>query len=172
MTPASLFLDAIIDNCTTIFGDLGIEVTLTDDPLIPTSIAVIGFSSGNITGSVGIACSDQLLTDSLSATFGGSPPPETSRRDWLGELCNQFLGAIKRAVSDYGVDVNMATPTIVDGKELSVDLSRDCAGSRTLQTSGGDKVMGFFDLQHEEGLELVYAPPEEDGLEDGMSLFF
>jgi hypothetical protein len=153
-----------------LFSGYGVDLTPSDGGAPDSGlVAVIGFTSSELRGSMALLLSDELVraTHTIHAH-----PTEAERRDWAGELANQLLGRVKNLLIAWGPVVSMSTPMVVAGHTLSL-------GGRFLSTrtscwssaAGGVQVT----LEMEGAPSLQLSAPLEDAPEveeEGACLLF
>jgi len=115
----SLF-DAVISGaCLALFEAVGA-------PLEPVDVAVgsrddvgasIGFTGPSLRGALVLISTRHLIQSVLPEAVRGDSAAQVA--DWTGELANQLLGRIKNKLLNYGVSVDMSTPTVIFGLELA-----------------------------------------------------
>jgi CheY-specific phosphatase CheX len=81
---------------------------------------IIGLTGEYITGSLGIRCKEEILSETHPNLAMGMPVEAADRVDWLGEIANQVLGRIKNYALEYGMSFSLAAPTVVKGEALEV----------------------------------------------------
>lgn len=97
------------------YGGKAVRVDTVDSGL--DIAALIGFGGAHISGNVSLATSKNG-----AAALRRLAPITESDRDWLMELSNQLLGALKRKLMARGEEVNVGIPTVVEGDRLAVRL--------------------------------------------------
>lgn len=92
---------------------------------------------GSVSGIIGLAGdkAEGLLVVSfdketilaIASAFYGEEYREINQEalDSAGELTNMICGGAKAILSDQGIDLNMATPTVVEGENISVSFNRE-----------------------------------------------
>lgn len=91
---------------------------------------IIGLAGDQITGSLALSCTQDLL-DKTHPNHGlGMPVGAEDLVDWLGEITNQLLGRLKNCTLDYGVSFSLSAPSVVKGITLEVQDQ----GKRQIQT--------------------------------------
>jgi chemotaxis protein CheX len=86
--------------------------------------------------------------------------------DWIGEIANQVVGGLKREVSRFGVNFQLATPTVVHGKDLSVGVQGKGKVFALLFESRGLQWKIYFSCEIAEGLD--FNTPKADAQVDSQ----
>jgi chemotaxis protein CheX len=86
--------------------------------------------------------------------------------DWVGEIANQIVGGLKREVSRYGGSFNLATPTVVHGKDLSVGSQSKGKVFALLFEAKGLQWKVYFSCEIAEGLS--FDKPRADASVDSQ----
>jgi len=173
MDPQEVICSAIRIHCSEMFEHYEVPLTETDGlDDDQEMIAVIGFSSENLKGALGLACAKEPLARSACSALGLAEVDDQILTDWLGELSNQLLGRLKRTMLDYSVEIYLATPIVLSGLKLSIAGNSPAARVSFTTDSGG--IWASVETRFPEGLKLVYSPPSEDDtmMDDGMAMFF
>jgi chemotaxis protein CheX len=94
------------------------ESVTTDD-----LTGLIGLAGSNVVGSVIISFSEkailQIVSNMLGETFETMTPDVS---DAVGEITNMIVGGAKRMLADKGFKFNLALPTIIKGKGVTLQL--------------------------------------------------
>ena len=84
---------------------------------------LIGLAGSNVVGSVIISFSEkailQIVSNMLGETFETMTPDVS---DAVGEITNMIVGGAKRMLADKGFKFNLALPTIIKGKGVTLQL--------------------------------------------------
>jgi CheY-specific phosphatase CheX len=110
--------DRVRDACVELFAGYDVAFTPTETPYtarVPDVAGIIGFSGGELRGSVLIAAPEATLL--ACSCLGGV---DVCTLDWVGEIANQLLGRIKSGLARYGVSIQLATPVAVRGVDLQI----------------------------------------------------
>jgi hypothetical protein len=109
-----------------LFASYGATLEMRDAAVgRPFDVAVvIGFASPQMVGRL-------ALGFDLDAVKAAMPPYISKWQDWAGELGNQLLGRVVNQLLRYGVQAQMATPTVIPMALLSSDgpAWSDCRAS-------------------------------------------
>lgn len=128
--PAKLIdlLNAAVLDC---FSSNGIQVKATPAPAAngttpaETFAASLGFSGALIQGALVVSADKAFLGGTHPQRDYGRPLTDDDLGDWIGEIANQVVGALKRSTTGYKVDFLLGTPTVMRGVELRVAASKD-----------------------------------------------
>jgi CheY-specific phosphatase CheX len=120
-------LDSVVESAAlALFESVGISLERADsvggraDDNIGASI---GFTNRKVRGALVLISTTDLVTASLPPEARGAPSDEQIS-DWMGELANQLLGRIKNKLLDFGIALEMSTPTVMWGLELASKATR------------------------------------------------
>ncbi len=111
-----------------LFAAYSLETELSDARRVfdGPNLGLMGFTAPNLKGSVTLVVPSEVSF----ATQAGSDP-----LDWTGELTNQYLGRLKNKLISYGVLLDLATPLVVSGLEVSLPgpeaSDSSCVGCNT-----------------------------------------
>ncbi|MEL6348077.1 MAG: chemotaxis protein CheX [Myxococcota bacterium] len=157
--------------CVELFDTYAVSLTpaSADGSLKLDTVAVIGYSSSQVRGSIGLAMSNDTLV--LCTTRAGLSAAD--RHDWLGELSNQLLGRLKNRLLGYDLNLHMATPMVLRGLRLEV-APQDGAEMLTspFQTDAGPLSV-WMDLIAQPNFTLVPSTnPEHTCQAEGELVFF
>jgi hypothetical protein len=166
-------LNQLIAQATTeLFADYSFPVTFVGrveaPPALPEIAGVISFFGTDITGTIALATSRQLIDAKAAAT-----PGVVSSTDWLAELTNQLLGRIKRLLAAQSATIYLGTPVAVSGRELEFSARGDRAAPTCnlfLAAQGG--ILVWSDVQYAEGFEFHSNTDGDDGADAGDTIFF
>ncbi len=89
----------------------------------PTAIAgVIGLASSKISGSVTLAFPEVVFLGTMSKMLGEEYTEITpDLQDGVAEILNIVFGQAKTALNEKGYGLDMAIPTIISGKGISLE---------------------------------------------------
>lgn len=82
--------------------------------------ASLGFTGDHIKGALVVVGDEDLLKDTNPQKDFGKPLTEADSADWIGEIANQIVGALKRHTLGYNVGFMLSTPTVVSGHSLDL----------------------------------------------------
>jgi CheY-specific phosphatase CheX len=135
--------------------------------------AFIGFTGAHMKGSLLLTTSRALVTASNPQTASGTILPEEDLRDWLGELSNQLVGRLKIKLLDYGVAIDLSTPTTLAGDMLRGGSAGPMSGRLSTFFCGDHVVEVFFNVKIADGVTLAYNPlPADEQSAEGDLMFF
>lgn len=86
--------------------------------------ASLGFSSNSMRGAVVLLASAAMLTATNPQHEIVKEFLEADHSDWIGELANQIVGALKRRTAGYKTNLMLSTPIVVRGSALSLCTGR------------------------------------------------
>ena len=163
--------DLVGDACLSLFRDYQIALQIVapiDQPELE-AVAIIGFTSAELRGALGLAASQPALRE--FAQKAGVQGDDLD--DWLGELANQLLGRLKNQLLRYRIELFMATPMTLRGLRLQIrSQETNHILSCHFRTQSGS-VCVWLDLRVQPGLELVPSEdPEHQCQDEGELLFF
>jgi len=85
--------------------------------------ALVGFG-GTVNGLVSLHASKELAQTIASQLLVKQDPTEEEIEDSLGELANILAGSIKPLLCSNSLDVRLATPSVVSGKQYVIHVAR------------------------------------------------
>ncbi|MDA8621328.1 chemotaxis protein CheX [Psychrosphaera sp.] len=89
---------------------------------------IIGMASPQTKGSLSVTFEESLALSIMEKMLGERPDTINEEvTDMVGEITNMVTGGAKNMLGDKGYDFNMATPTIVSGKNHTI--SHQCESS-------------------------------------------
>lgn len=92
--------------------------------------SIVGLSSPELSASISILTSRETV-ESLASS------PIDCPADWLGELANQLAGRLKNKLSPYQLQLNLSTPTTVQGSFLQLSTSKNESFGTTAYLKSG-----------------------------------
>ena len=107
-------------------------------------VGFLGYADLNVKGSLVIVSRPETLKASHPMTALGADVSEADQLDWLGEMANQVLGRLKNGMLPFGLSLNLATPSIVQGSDL-----------RLASTDGSESILRA--ARTESGLTFGFA---------------
>lgn len=135
--------------------------------------AFIGYTCDHMKGTLLVITSRALVHSSDPTTRHSETFEEEDLRDWLGELANQLLGRLKNKLIEYGMPIELTTPTTLAGMQLTPGKNSSLAGRRTVFCSGEEAFQLYFNAKMTEDAQLVYTPtPPSEQTDDGDPMFF
>jgi hypothetical protein len=141
------------------------RVTAARAPVLPDLSATIAFSRpGAAPGRLALSAPTAVVD------LSRGPSGAALREDWIRELTNQLMGRIKNRLLHFSVRVTVGALSLVDGKQLALQLERTpqarIYSGRTLR---GEVVVSLDGMPDE--AELTYVGPGAQPAEGDM-LFF
>lgn len=83
---------------------------------------IIGMASPQTKGSLSVTFEESLALSIMEKMLGERPETINEEvTDMVGEITNMVTGGAKNMLGDKGYDFNMATPTIVSGKNHTIN---------------------------------------------------
>ena len=83
---------------------------------------IIGMASPQTKGSLSVTFEESLALSIMEKMLGERPDTINEEvTDMVGEITNMVTGGAKNMLGDKGYDFNMATPTIVSGKNHTIN---------------------------------------------------
>lgn len=162
--------DLLSDCCQELFAAYGLELDPAPVDLLPPRdallhCAVMGFGGRQLRGALLLVSTQEPL----ALTHAGDA---TSHNDWICELSNQLMGRIKNRLVSLGVDVHLATPAAVSGRNL--DLTRSKPHPPQVFQAKGGWLRAWLEAQYLDGFELPTTPSGnlEAALPEGEALLF
>ena len=162
--------DMVGDACLSLFRSYGSALRLIAPLHMPSLeiIAVVGFTSHQIRGALGLATT--LAT--LQGIAEQPDPTDSELDDWLGELSNQLLGRLKNRLVSYQIDLHMATPMTLRGVDLRLHPTPENRLLACHFRSATGHLSAWLDTRIAPGLELIpSADPEHHCQEEGELIF-
>lgn len=115
-----LFKECTVDLIADLGGSAAVEpIPEPDVSSMTLTLAMLGFSSDVVVGSVSVIADLETLVDWRKLVVTGASSPEEAR-DWSGELANQLAGRLKNRMLRAGVCIYLATPVCVTGQQLEI----------------------------------------------------
>lgn len=135
--------------------------------------ASLGFSGDHIKGALVLITNVTLLAATNPQRDYGKPLTDSDHGDWIGEMANQILGALKRTAAGYNVDFLLSTPMVMHGKELHISKSLKEAPPAVLWFQvGGQMLRLHFSAKLGDGAKFEGEPTTTDQATSGDALFF
>lgn len=131
--------------------------------------ASLGFA-GMLQGALIICSRENALSATNPQRTMQDSLSQADNADWLGEVANQIVGALKREVGRYGVDMQLATPTVVHGKDLMVGQTNKKACVMLFEAQGLQWKI-FFSCEIAEGVSFD-KPKAEAEVQGGDAFLF
>lgn len=92
-----------------------------DDQISGDISALIALNSNSYSGSMAISFEEKCFLEVVSKMLGTQQTEIIPKNaDAAGELCNQIFGVAKRVLNDSGHTIKMAIPSVVRGKNHSI----------------------------------------------------
>jgi CheY-specific phosphatase CheX len=167
-------LDEVLRDCAVALFDAygiraGFQGAIESPPQDTELAGSIGLVGAGISGSILVATTAAVLR-----ATGQTDGSRESTCDWVGELANQLAGRLKNQLLRYGVELNVSTPVVIEGKALQVrGARRSSTRFFRLESDHGCIAVGI-DMKSAPGLELNLAmdpEPEADTVEGDLLLF-
>jgi Chemotaxis phosphatase CheX len=162
-------LDELIsDCCQELFAAYDLSLHPRDAELLPLDsllyCSIMGFGGRQVRGALGLVSTHEPL----ERTHAGAA---LSQHDWICELSNQLMGRVKNRLLSLGVEVLLATPAAISGKNL--DLTRKRQSPQVFQAEAG-WVAVWVECEFTDGFELPTTPSGtlEAALPEGEALLF
>jgi chemotaxis protein CheX len=110
---------------------------------------VIGMVGPQTKGSLSVTFDEELALSIMEKMLGDRPDAINEEvTDMVGEITNMVTGGAKNMLGDKGYDFNMATPTVVSGKNHTIN--HQCDGSTLIipftSDCGGAFIEVSFDV--------------------------
>ncbi len=103
---------------------------------------IIGMVGNKVKGSISITFSEAAVLDITCNMLGEKITSiDETVTDMVGEITNMVTGGAKRILADAGHDFNMATPTVIAGKNH--EIHHHCQG-KVIQIPFSSKKGDFF----------------------------
>jgi hypothetical protein len=130
-------------------------------------IAMIGFSSNALSGSLLMALPNEILERTL-------PAPDSNLADWGGELANQLLGRLKNQLLHYQVAINLSLPVVVTGGGFSLPAKTRMVTRYMSFVSEVGRMFVRMEMEILPNVELVREQQKsaEAGMDEGELLLF
>ena len=168
----SLIDGLVQDSTRSLFNDYGLAMNLDGSPVaktLPTVqlIAMIGFSSNALSGSLLMALPNEILERTL-------PAPDSNLADWGGELANQLLGRLKNQLLHYQVAINLSLPVVVTGGGFSLPAKTRMVTRYMSFVSEVGRMFVRMEMEILPNVELVREQQKsaEAGMDEGELLLF
>jgi len=168
----SLIDGLVQDSTRSLFSDYGLAMNLDGSPVaktLPTVqlIAMIGFSSNALSGSLLMALPNEILERTL-------PAPDSNLADWGGELANQLLGRLKNQLLHYQVAINLSLPVVVTGGGFSLPAKTRMVTRYMSFVSEVGRMFVRMEMELLPNVELVREQQKsaEAGMDEGELLLF
>lgn len=168
----SLIDGLVQDSTRSLFNDYGLAMNLDGSPVaktLPTVqlIAMIGFSSNALSGSLLMALPNEILERTL-------PAPDSNLADWGGELANQLLGRLKNQLLHYQVAINLSLPVVVTGGGFSLPAKTRMVTRYMSFVSEVGRMFVRMEMELLPNVELVREQQKsaEAGMDEGELLLF
>ena len=172
MEAVSLIDGLVQDSTRSLFTDYGLAMNLDGSPVAKTLpsvqlIAMIGFSSDALSGSLLIALPNEILQRTL-------PAPDSNLADWGGELANQLLGRLKNQLLHYQVAINLSLPVVVSGGGFSLPAKTRQMTRYLSFVSEAGRMFVRMEMELLPDVELVREQQNsaEAGMDEGELLLF
>jgi chemotaxis protein CheX len=82
---------------------------------------IIGMVGNKVIGSMSVTFSERAIIEITSRMLGEEiKQVDDTVKDMVGEITNMVTGGAKKILDDAGHDFNMATPTVVTGKNHEI----------------------------------------------------
>ena len=87
---------------------------------------IIGLAGENAEGLLVVSFAKETIC-AIASSFYGEEYLEINQEalDSAGELTNMICGGAKAILSEQGIEINMASPTVVQGENISVSFNRE-----------------------------------------------
>ncbi|MBN1520132.1 MAG: chemotaxis protein CheX [Spirochaetales bacterium] len=170
-------LDAVVRGASKdLFGAYGVvlEDVIDERDLQDTIfVATIGYTHARLHGALIIALDPALARASLPSQIAAGEPSVERLADWSGELANQLLGRIKKKLAGSGLDINLGTPVVLEGKKMHYFPQHPKLARRMGFASASGRLDVEFQGEYEGFLELSEPSGAADAaLDEGeVSLF-
>lgn len=110
---------------------------------------IIGMAGPQTKGSLSVTFQESLALSIMEKMLGERPPKINDEvTDMVGEITNMVTGGAKNILGDKGYDFDMATPTVVSGKDHTI--SHQCEGATLIipftSESGNAYIEVSFDV--------------------------
>lgn len=146
--------------------------TTADDEQQAIFSASLGFSGDAIKGAVVVIAGAPLLASTNPQREFVKAFLDSDHGDWIGEMANQIVGALKRRAAGYKVDFLLSTPTVVHGKALEVARSQKDQPSITCYKVGAHIVRIHFTAALGEGAKFEGEPDTSEQAAGGDTMLF
>ena len=164
------FIEIVVrEECIRLFSAYSLKlipIVASDLPSVPLLYCgVMGYNGRNLRGSLAVAASESLLTES-------HPLRSPASRDWAGELSNQLTGFVKNGLWAYGVEIGLLTPTVLRGEHLA--LRPPGEAPLLFSDEGRTVLLGIWlDVETAPGFSmLTQADTSRIGLSGGAAVLF
>lgn len=132
--------------------------------------ASLGFT-GQLQGALIICAREKSLTAINPQRTMQDSVSQADNADWLGEVANQVVGALKREVGRFAVDFQLATPTVVHGKDLTVGSKTKGSPCALLFEAQGLQWKIYFSCEIADGVAFD-KPRAEAEVQGGDAFLF
>lgn len=157
------FTESLADLIVSYTGSEANIISDFSDHLELEITSIVGLSSEEVSATVSLASSQEAAL-SLS-TF-----PLACAHDWMGELANQLAGRLKNKLCAYGLQMNLSTPTTIQGNRLQLTSSALETFSVNAQFPMGGAI-AQISLNVDPNLDLTEKPTESSSEEGSLELF-
>lgn len=170
-------LELVSASVTEFFESVGAPATLVPTGDAPsddqaTFSASLGFSGDAIKGALVVIAGAPLLAATNPQREFVKTFIDSDHGDWIGEMANQIVGALKRRASGYKVDFLLSTPTVVHGKSIEVTRSQKEQPAVTWYKVGPNIARIHFAASLTEAAKFEGEPETSDQAASGDTLFF
>ena len=172
-TEENVIDEVVVATVVALFDAYDVEVKAQPDfrepaKEVPRLAGIIGFTSAQLRGSI-VLCSSVVAVEATGQTAAGDI---SAIRDWMGELANQLLGRIKLKLLRYGIVLNLSTPVVVSGIEMSVhEACPDGLKIYHFDHSGGPLTV-MMDVSFAEEFEFRATTDAEEAPSEGEVVMF
>ena len=180
--PRLILLEQMNDACLALFSEYGLSLqlsNLTEQESIHTFtrdlgfVALISMTNSEIRLTIALQTRKDVLQDSFPVENKVTDNHEL--QDWIGELSNQLAGRIKNKMLGYGCLLDLGIPTVIQGKEMYLDLPRRSEISRyQFSSESGQVVLLSLSTLINSDYSLCAPGINEvtESLDEGELLFF
>jgi CheY-specific phosphatase CheX len=132
--------------------------------------ALVGLSGDDLRGALVMVARPAFFRATYPPELG--EPTESDLGDWAREAVNQLLGRVKNRFARYGVNFNIATPTVVAGDYLRLRPENPMEIKRCLRI-GSQRLDVYFHMVRDDGKGLLAhgGPPVAASVEGDALLF-
>lgn len=145
-----------------------VEPLARKDATLGRYAGLIGFAGDPIKGSLIVSANEAAIR----ATSPGEVEDVGFCQDWIGELCNQYLGRAINKISAFGTTIRMATPVAIRGDNMALGDQQDAQVGAWRLSAGDASFVVIMTAEVDPAFQWEVPPDADEAPDEGDLMLF